>query len=264
MALLVFCILMVVYDIIQRGLVQEGFQKEHTELGVQVQEGTHALQNEALIRRKAEEQLRLAGKVIKNLSQGVAILDAEFRVTSINPAYTKITGYSDDDILGKPPLFNAALKENPELYAELRDTIKKHGRWEGELWCAHKNGEVIALHLSVLTLKDGAGRIMHYVSVLSDISRRKKDEKRIYHQANFDFLTGLPNRSLFLDRLKQAIDSTGRIDLKLGLIFLDLDGFKLVNDTLGHDIGDLLLKEVARRMNDCVRSRAVSTNVESF
>lgn len=198
-------------------------------------------------------ETHLIAKVMDHLAEAVVILDAEFRVASVNPAFTAITGYTAKDVTGRAPPFLPALRRDKGLYAAMRTALAGAGRWEGEVWDARRNGEAYAERLSIAAIAD-AGGVRHYAAVITDVTRRKADEERIRYQANFDALTGLPNRALFLDRLSQALPTMARAGARLGLMFIDLDGFKLVNDTLGHDLGDHLLREAAARLGKCVRS----------
>ncbi|MSO54844.1 MAG: EAL domain-containing protein, partial [Rhodospirillales bacterium] len=184
----------------------------------------------------------------------VVIADSQFNVTSVNPAFTDITGYSAEDVIGKQPPFLEVLKADPVNHAKMRKAIQRLGHWEGEIWNKRKNGDDYAESLSISSINDDDGRVRQYAALIGDITKRKQDEEHIRYQANFDSLTGLPNRTLFVDRLTQALVAMGRKGKKLALMFIDLDGFKLVNDTMGHDIGDLLLKEAAVRLSACVRS----------
>lgn len=152
------------------------------------------------------------------------------------------------------PSFLTGGTRHKEAAAALWEGVRKFGRWEGELWNRRKSGEDYAERLAVSSIADERGVIQQYVVVLSDITQRKLDEERIRYQANYDALTGLPNRALFLDRLNQAVSVSARSGQRVGLMFIDLDGFKLVNDTLGHDIGDRLLQEAGARLSSCVRS----------
>jgi diguanylate cyclase (GGDEF)-like protein/PAS domain S-box-containing protein len=220
------------------------------------------LDAEAAARRRVEHDLSLAAQVISNLGEGVVILDRRRRVKSVNPAFTRITGYTARDVVGKPAPFERG-REKPGAAADARAkaaigatiwaALDRDGRWEGEYWSKTKKGDDYAERLSLSTITDDGGRILQFAAVISDVTRRKEDEERILYQANYDPLTGLPNRSLFLDRLNRALSTAARARTKVGLMFIDLDGFKLVNDTLGHDIGDLLLKETSGRLGHCVR-----------
>jgi diguanylate cyclase (GGDEF)-like protein/PAS domain S-box-containing protein len=244
----------IVKDITVRKTAEEELRRAHDQLEIRVDERTHELTEEIGVRRKTEEKLRLAAEVIANLTEAVVIVDKRFRTTAINPAFSLITGYREDDVIGRMPPFYKSLKKDKELYQRMWKEIDAHGRWEGEYWHKKKNGQEIAVRLSVSAITDEDGRIMQFAAVLTDITKRKQDEERIYYQANYDALTDLPNRALFHDRLNQGLATMARLDRRLGLMFIDLDGFKLINDTLGHDIGDLMLQETAVRLSKCIRS----------
>ena len=203
--------------------------------------------------KHTEERLRLASAVFDNAAEGIAVLDAHFRVTTINPAFTAVTGFDSADVRGQRPFFLTATAADGELIDEIWTAIRQNGRWENEHWSVRKDGQDYAVWLSISATTDEIGNITQYVVVFSDITQRKRDEERIRYQATYDQLTGLPNRSLFMDRLAVALHQAQRSGDRVGLMFIDLDGFKLINDTLGHDIGDELLKEVAQRLLVCVR-----------
>ncbi len=202
----------------------------------------------------AESRLRLLLEVIRNISMGVVIMDADFRVTSVNEAYCRMSGKTEEEMLGLRPAFEELIKSVPETYADAWRTLYNRGAWEGEFWGQDGAGERIALHLSITSIHDERGSLSQYAAIVNDVTQRKLDEERIRYQANFDALTGLPNRSLFIDRLNQSLLAMSRANNKLGLMFIDLDGFKLVNDTLGHDAGDELLREAAERIASCTRT----------
>ena len=216
-------------------------------------EKTDALSQALMQQREAEGQLRLLVEVIRHLSIGVVIMDADFCVTSVNDAYCAISGKSEEEILGKRPPFEDLIKEYPEVYDAAQKSMRLNGAWESELWGKSDYGEKFAIHISITSIIDQTGRLSQYGAIISDVTQRKKDEEHIRYQANFDTLTGLPNRALFVDRLEQSLAAMARADSKLALLFIDLDGFKLVNDTLGHDKGDDLLNEAGRRIASCTR-----------
>ena len=244
----------IVRDITVRKNAQQELRHAYDLLEIRVEERTQELTEEIGVRRRAEEKLRLAAEVIANLTEAVVIVDKRFRVTAINPAFSEITGYRESDVLGRMPPFYISLKKDKALFERMWKEINTKGRWEGEYWHKKKNGAKIAVRLSVSVIADEENKVLQYAAVLTDISKRKQDEERIYYQANYDALTELPNRSLFHDRLNLGLSAMSRQDRKLGLMFIDLDGFKLVNDTLGHDIGDLMLQEAAIRLKKCIRS----------
>ena len=245
--------MMEVRDITERKRAEEELRMAHGDLEARVEKRTRELTREVAERRQAEESLRLAGKVIDNLTEAVVIVDPDFKVTAVNPAFTQITGFTTREVIGKAPPFYKALRENGDLYKQMQASIKAKGSWEGEYWSKRKSGEDYAERLSFSAITGEKDKIQHYAAVISDVTERKESEERIHFQTNYDTLTGLPNRSLFQDRLNLALPSMSRSDRKLALMFIGLDGFKLVNDTLGHDIGDLLLKKAAKRLGTCVR-----------
>ncbi len=244
----------VIRDITERKQAEAQLKRAHDELEMRVEERTYELTQEIQERQHAEKKLLLAGEVIESLAEGVAIIDPDFRISSINPAFTAISGYKPDDVVGHYPIDHTALSRDGAMFEDMWRGLEDKGRWEGEYWNRHKDGKEYAERLSVTAITDFTGEVQQFAAIISDITKRKQDEERILYQANYDSLTGLPNRSLFLDRLNQSITAMERAERNLGLLFVDLDGFKLVNDTLGHDIGDLLLKETARRLGACVRN----------
>ncbi|CAA7617308.1 PAS/PAC domain-containing protein [Candidatus Terasakiella magnetica] len=205
-------------------------------------------------RKAAQQQLLLAAKVLDTINEGVVITDANNKIVFVNPAFSLITEYSRDEVIGVNPSFLRSGRHDAEFYAEMWSVLLRWGRWSGEVWNRRKSGEFFAEWLSITAMRDGAGNVSQYVAVFSDITHRKEDEERVWRQANYDALTGLPNRALFLDRLNQAVRQSRRENKAFALMFLDLDGFKAVNDTLGHAAGDVLLQQTAHRLSECMRS----------
>ena len=205
-------------------------------------------------RKQAEENLLLSALVFENCSEGLAITDSQANILTINPAFTRLTGYTAEEVTGKKPSILSSGKQDSVFYQALWRDLNATGHWEGEIWNRHKNGELYAEWLSINTAFNPDGSVQHRVGLFSDITQRKQSEALIWRQANFDPLTTLANRSMFHDRLRLAIHQAKRTGLPVAVMFIDLDHFKQVNDTLGHHRGDDLLKEVAQRLSHCVRA----------
>ena len=212
--------------------------------------GTHTDITE---RHRREEELRLAATVLNTMDEAVVVTDVDNRIVSVNPAFTAITGYLPEEVAGKDPGLLASGMHTPEFYREMRETLTNSGSWHGEIQNRTKNGKLYVEWLSIKQVRDNQGLTTHYVAVFSDISERKAAEEHMQHMAHYDILTGLPNRTLFADRLQQAIAKARRDKTHLALMFIDLDQFKPVNDMFGHHVGDLLLKAVAGRLQQCLR-----------
>ena len=201
------------------------------------------------------KQQRMSRIVFDNSLEGITVTDADSRIQLVNKAFSDTTGYSAEEVIGKTPGILKSGRQSPEFYTEFWNTLQRDGEWRGEIWNQRKNGSVYAEWLNVSTVRNRHGDVEHYVAIFSDITERKEREEKIAFQAFHDALTGLPNRLLFKDRLEQALAQAKRYKSRTpAVMFLDLDKFKQVNDTLGHDVGDLLLKEVANRLKQCVRS----------
>ena len=197
-------------------------------------------------------QRELATNIYKHSSQAMLITDSRNKIMSVNPAYTEITGYSMQDAVGKNPKFMSA-GNDVGLYKEMWDSIKKKGEWEGELYNKYKNGEVYVEHIQINTIKDRAGKVENYVGLFSDVTEQKKRDSLILEQANLDSLTKLYNRRTFKISLEKEIEKSERLHANFALLYVDLDHFKEVNDSLGHEVGDLLLIQVSERVLSCVR-----------
>lgn len=203
--------------------------------------------------RIAEERLSLAAMVYSNSSEAMLVTEADGTIIAVNPAFTQLTGYTAQEAIGNTPKLVSSGRQAPEFYQAMWHELNSKGSWEGEIWNRRKNGEIYAEWLVINSTFNDDGTIHRRVAQFSDITKKKESDDLIWNRANFDFLTGLPNRSMFSDRLRQAIKNAHRSGLPLAVMFLDLDKFKEINDTLGHDKGDILLVEVARRLADCVR-----------
>ncbi|WP_020183321.1 EAL domain-containing protein [Methylotenera sp. 1P/1] len=204
-------------------------------------------------RKLAEEELKLAGLVYKNSSEAMAVTDEKGQLLAINPAFTKMTGYELNEIEGKTYVILQSDYHSADFYRAMSDSIRSTGQWQGEVWNKRKSGEVFPEWLTINTSYHNDGSVHRRVALFSDISAIKKAEELILKQANYDQLTKLPNRRLFNDRLEQAIKKSQREFSSTTLLFIDLDRFKEVNDTLGHNMGDSLLIEAAARIKSCVR-----------
>ncbi len=204
-------------------------------------------------RKRAEEEMRLASLVFQNSSEGMTVTDADGTIISINPAFTALTYYTPEEAIGKNPRILKSGRHDAAFYQAMWHDLDTSGHWQGEIWNRRKDGEVFAERLTINTIYNVDGVPHRRVALFSDITQKKATEELIWQQANFDPLTGLPNRSMFYDRLEQEMKKARRSSSPLALLFLDLDEFKAVNDTLGHDMGDVLLKEATRRLRDCVR-----------
>lgn len=208
-------------------------------------------------RKRTEEQLRLAASVFHNSAEGVMITDAEGVILSVNPAFGKITGYSAAEVLGRQPSLLRSEHHDAGFYREMWRRLHDEAHWQGEVWNRNKGGEAYLQWTTINRIDDDDGQPVRYVAVFHDVTDMRRKDERIQHLAFHDVLTGLPNRALILERLQHAIHRSQREGRRLSVTFIDLDRFKSVNDGLGHDVGDLLLQEVARRIQG--RLRAMDT-----
>ncbi len=205
-------------------------------------------------RARQHQDDRLAATVFETSSNGILISDRNNTVLAINPAFTAITGYAPEDIVGKSPKLLSSGCHDQLFYQKLWQQIKTEGMWQGEIWNRNKRGEIYAEWLTINAAKNAQGEITHHIAVFSDITARKKQAERIEHLATHDSLTGLPNRIMFDELIGKALADARRSQTKMAVLFLDLDKFKQVNDTLGHDIGDLLLQHVAKTLHALLRA----------
>ncbi|HLO61984.1 MAG TPA: EAL domain-containing protein [Azonexus sp.] len=205
-------------------------------------------------RKEAENQLRLTARVFDHSGEGIVITDPHGMIMTVNKAFVDVTGYNEHEVIGKNSNLLSSGKHGAEYYAEMWQQIQSKGWWQGEIWNKRKNGEIYPEWLTINSVKDAQGEILHYVGIFSDISIVKESQKRIEYLATHDELTGLPNRALYVDRLKQAIAKANRGKTQVAVMFVDVDNFKIINDSMGHDVGDLLLRQVSGRLSECVRA----------
>src|SRR5450756_723270 len=203
-------------------------------------------------RKQAEQQLHIAATAFET-QEGIMITDADNTILRVNRAFTEITGYAANEVIGQNPRILRSGRHDADFYAAMWKDIQRTGGWDGEIWNRRKNGDVCLEHLIITAVKSPSGTVTNYVATITDFTMSMEVADKIKNLAFYDPLTQLPNRLLLLDRLRQALASSARADRAGGLLFIDLDNFKNLNDTLGHDIGDLLLQQVAQRLTSCVR-----------
>ena len=192
--------------------------------------------------------------VFESTSNGVMIVNASGIIVSVNPAFTNITGYLAGDVIGKKPNILNSGRQNESFYKSMWESLHQHGRWEGEIWNRRKDGKIYPEWLNISLVKDHLGNIQYYVGTFSDISSIKTSEDKLIQLAFYDPLTSLPNRVLFHDRLSHTLSHAIREQYSFAVLFIDLDGFKQVNDNHGHLAGDAVLVETANRLQACVRA----------
>ncbi|MGH8633959.1 MAG: diguanylate cyclase domain-containing protein [Burkholderiales bacterium] len=200
-----------------------------------------------------EQKWRLIGRFLDRTAEAIMITDAKARIIYVNRSFTRVTGYTLKEVTGKTPRILHSGRQTAAFYANMWKCIKSSGRWQGEIWNRRKNGEIYPEWLSITAVRSSAGKVENYLAIFSDITLRKREEQELYDLATHDALTGLPNRSFFNERFRHAMVRAKRASHLVGLLYLDLDRFKPVNDSLGHKCGDKLLQTVARRLKRSVR-----------
>jgi diguanylate cyclase (GGDEF)-like protein/PAS domain S-box-containing protein len=204
-------------------------------------------------RKTAETRLQLAASVFTHAREGIVITDAAGNIVDVNDTFSRITGYSREEALGKNPRMFKSGQHRADYYTAMWETLTETGHWDGEVWNRRKNGELYAELITISAVRDAAGTTQNYVALFTDITQMKEHEKQLEHIAHYDALTALPNRVLLADRLRHAKLQCQRRNRSLAVVYLDLDGFKAVNDNHGHKVGDELLIEVAQRMKEALR-----------
>ena len=199
------------------------------------------------------ERINLFAKIFENTSEGIMVTNAQGTIIAVNRAFTTLTGFTPKETVGNNPRFRKSGRYSKKFYEAMWYALINTGSWKGELFNLHKNGQAVPELMSINAIKDKKGETKNYVAIFTSIVQQKQQESRLKHLAHFDSLTNLPNRFLFHDRLRQAMNRSERVDDKTAVFFIDLDDFKKVNDTYGHDAGDTVLKNVAKRLKEAMR-----------
>jgi diguanylate cyclase (GGDEF)-like protein/PAS domain S-box-containing protein len=204
-------------------------------------------------RKLNAEKLLLSSRVFSDTHEGITITDSNKLIVDVNPAFCEITGYSREEVIGKNPRILSSGRQDLQFYKDMWQEIYEYGHWHGEIWNRKKNGEIYAELLTISVLKDDEDNEVNYVGVFTDITKSKRQQEQLSRIAHYDLLTNLPNRVLLADRISQAMLQCSRHEKSLAVVFLDLDGFKSVNDAYGHDMGDEVLIELSVRMKEALR-----------
>ena len=204
-------------------------------------------------RKRADQSLRQAASVFQHANEGISITDPDGAILDVNDAFTRITGYSREQLIGQNPRLLSSGRQGPEFYAAMWNALKVTDQWRGEIWNRRKNGEAYAELLTISTVRDERGVIQHYIGLAYEITDLKEHQSHLEHIAHFDPLTQLPNRTLLADRLHQAVSRANRTRSLIAVAYIDLDGFKAINDRYGHEAGDRLLVQLASRMKESLR-----------
>ncbi|MDZ4063032.1 MAG: diguanylate cyclase, partial [Coriobacteriia bacterium] len=198
-------------------------------------------------------RLGLAALVFSDVSDGIVVTDEKARILDVNPAFCRITGYAREEVIGRNPRMMKSDRHDATFYGSMWQSLHGDGRWQGEVWDRRKTGEVYAKWLSISAVYDLQGKVTHYVGIFSDVTHTKRTEEQVERETHFDGLTGLPNRVLFRDRLRQGLREARHGDEMMAVLFLDIDDFRRINDGLGHRVGDELLDAVGGRIASLLR-----------
>ncbi len=215
--------------------------------------GASKIVRDITAQKLAEAQLRLTSSVFSGTSEGILITNAEGLILDVNSAFSRITGYQHGEVLGKDPLTFRSGRQSHSVFRAMRAGLMRHGEWKGEVWSRRKDGEAYSVLLTVSRICEAKGGVTNYVALFSDITPLKLQQEQLEHGARFDALTNLPNRLLLSDRLGQALVNCQRLGQMLAVLYMDIDGFKSVNDTFGHTVGDELLVAVSHQMRAVLR-----------
>lgn len=215
--------------------------------------GASKIARDITLQKTAEAQLRLTSQVFTSTSEGILITGSDGRIVDANPAFSRITGYSCEEVVGWYPQTFRSSRQSPSTFRRMRLALARYGEWKGEIWSRRQDGESYSVLLTVSRVCDAAGLVSHFVALLSDTTQLKLQQEKLEHRAHFDALTNLPNRLLLSDRLMQAMLNCRRRQQLLAVLYMDIDGFKFINDSHGHGVGDALLVAISGQMRSALR-----------
>lgn len=234
-------------------LLLMGFMNKMRRLAHSLRSKSTSLEEQMAIIQEHEKSLRRAAGVFHNSREGIVITDPQKHIIEVNEAFCQVTGYGREEVLGKKPVILRSGIHEAEFYHKLDEAIQKDASWRGEIWNKKKNGELYAEFLRIDAIRDENLNVENYIGIFSDITEHKIRQEQLHHMANYDPLTNLPNRHLFITLAEQILSFAKRKQTKAVVSFLDLDGFKHINDAYGHDVGDNVLRQVSHRLEKVLR-----------
>jgi diguanylate cyclase (GGDEF)-like protein/PAS domain S-box-containing protein len=234
-------------------LLLMGFISKMRHLTHSLRSKSTSLEEQMAIMQEHEKSLRRAAGVFHNSQEGIVITEPQKRIIEVNEAFCQVTGYAREEVLGKKPIILRSGVHDKEFYDQLDESINTTGTWRGEIWNKKKNGELYAEFLRIDAIRDQNLNVENYIGIFSDITEHKIRQEQLHHMANYDPLTNLPNRHLFITLVEQILSFAKRKQTKAVVSFLDLDGFKHINDAYGHDVGDNVLRQVSHRLEKVLR-----------